>query len=587
MVENPLRFITIYNEGTNDGEAPFVSISSPTNNSVLEGEIMVSVVATSTYPIVVHSLFVDGQEIQPTEDGTNYIINTCEWLNGPHTIFATATAHSDNGVPSGVNTIYTGRNVSHYVQVSFTNLISNIAFSEPYFEPSLGQTQHVSASLAANSDWSIEVIDTDSNVWRTVTGSGTSIGWDWNGLGENNATIPDGVYYYRITAQTNGQSFAAMRFDNPTMAMESVSEPMEPLVVSDYAIVPLALYPPGMDTNGLMIVDASLSELTSLLSSAMDFPELPPDDGNGETNGVPEEGSPFYGSPSQSAIAPQRPPTSPVKNTSGNFGVFYYTYSSPVTWSVPKWGPLNTKVQIEGSIANVSFSTIPDVKKLANNFAKGMKKYGWKQTYNLSDTNLPVSDLRRSDSGVGGADIMAGVNIGLFISHGCFGTSPDGSPGSSMRKLTYFPSGNSSDSSNPWLRMSQIGFGGQLKWAAIMACNSLCDPDWFDMVQGGAIPLKDTHLLCGATTVFWQAEYMGNYWAKNMLKKKQKITESWFNCAKEQYKNVQPGVITNDIYFRVTGYPECLDDYVYTNTVPSNPSSNPGNLDKVDAQVYP
>ena len=135
------RFYQIVNKGANSGESPVVAITSPATGSVLSGGIAVSVAATSSYPDVTTKLYVDGQEMSSSKDGINYYINTCEWSNGPHTIFATARALSDFPGPNGYLGILTGRGISAYVPVTFSNLINKVAFSQWFFEPSLGQTQ--------------------------------------------------------------------------------------------------------------------------------------------------------------------------------------------------------------------------------------------------------------------------------------------------------------------------------------------------------------------------------------------------------------------------------------------------------------
>ncbi|HET7624563.1 MAG TPA: Ig-like domain-containing protein [Verrucomicrobiae bacterium] len=84
---SPMRFYRIAIEGTNDGPSPFITILSPTNGSVLSDQVTISVVATSTFPVINLKLYVDGQEMDRSEDGTNFVINTCEWANGPHVFF--------------------------------------------------------------------------------------------------------------------------------------------------------------------------------------------------------------------------------------------------------------------------------------------------------------------------------------------------------------------------------------------------------------------------------------------------------------------------------------------------------------------
>lgn len=120
----PHRFYRVVETGTNTAPKPFVSITSPTNNAVLSGEIVVSLVATSSLPLLETRLYVDGEEVD-SEDGTNYVINTCEWPNGSHTLFAVAKAVSDYGGVNRTTTVISNAfAVSAYVPVTFNNFIS-------------------------------------------------------------------------------------------------------------------------------------------------------------------------------------------------------------------------------------------------------------------------------------------------------------------------------------------------------------------------------------------------------------------------------------------------------------------------------
>src|SRR6202012_5419854 len=112
--------------------------------------------------------------------------------------------------------------------------------------------------------------------------------------------------------------------------------------------------------------------------------------------------------------------------------------------------------------------------------------------------------------------------------------------------LTYFPSNDPADGAgdNSWLRLCQFGFGGNLKWMAIVACNSICDPNYGNMVSHGAIPLKETHLWCGTTTIAYMGESIASYWGQNMIKGKETIRQAWFDAGTKQYKGAAPGVIT-------------------------------------------
>jgi hypothetical protein len=72
-----------------------------------------------------------------------------------------------------------------------------------------------------------------------------------------------------------------------------------------------------------------------------------------------------------------------------------------------------------------------------------------------------------------------------------------------------------------------------------------------------------------------------------MIKGKQTIRQAWFDAASKQYREAAPGAITNTVVFRVTGYPECIDDTLANSTDPSSPSPTPGNLTERHSQVYP
>lgn len=74
----PMRFYRVVDKGANSGASPVVTITSITNGASLSGQITVSVTVTSSLPFVTTALYVDGQLMDSSDDGTNYTINTCE-----------------------------------------------------------------------------------------------------------------------------------------------------------------------------------------------------------------------------------------------------------------------------------------------------------------------------------------------------------------------------------------------------------------------------------------------------------------------------------------------------------------------------
>ena len=216
----PARFYRILNEGTNGAPPPKVSITSPASGFVAVGNVTITVTASTDQATLLTRLYVDGQEMPPANTSTNfaangtnyltdgYVINSCEWLNGTHTLFAVAECASDFAGPVNVAPAQMGHAVSAYVPVTFSNLIAGFSWSEPFFEPSLGQTQMVSAVFAANVNWTLRMLNASSNVVRTVTGSGNSMQFAWDGSGDGGTSLTAGVYHYLLSAQTNGQPSA-------------------------------------------------------------------------------------------------------------------------------------------------------------------------------------------------------------------------------------------------------------------------------------------------------------------------------------------------------------------------------------------
>jgi hypothetical protein len=598
----PMRFYRIVDEGADTADSPFVAIISPTNGAVLSGQITVSVVSTSSLPVLTAKLYVDGQEMDESDDGSNYVINTCEWPDGPHILFVVATARSGMSGPSGNFPIYTGHGVSAYVPVTFSNLISRIAFSQPFFEPSLGQTQEVTATFAANCDWTLQIQDVNSNTVRNASGSGTSMTFDWDGTGDGETNIPDGVYTYLISAETNGQAFMSMMSSSVSSSASALSPAPEDTTElwalspeSPEPPLPLAIYPPGFDTNGYTIFEASQSEVRALTKAvlAADKPAtsaksaMPMDSGSSGSSFEANGATPAYaGSPRQSSSAPTRPPAAPIKNAVNTYGIAYYSWPSPQTVNIPQnyiLGVCHLDGDTTGSQATCN--NLPEAANMELNMVRVLSKAGWKIMYDRPDQLLHVNDMRRSDQGYGGGELFTTATLGLFLDHGDYGTDPDYNPGSSGSKQTYFRSDNDGGD-NGWLRMCQIGFGGNLKWMGILACDSL--NTFSSMSSKGAIPLKTTHLVCGCATIAGLGEDIGAYWAKNMIggafKSPETIANAWFDAGHKQYLGATnlPTVI-----FRVAGYPECMNDTVNNNTAPTSPSSAPGNLTKIDQQVFP
>jgi len=596
----PMRFYRIVDEDadndTNDN--PSITITSSTNGEVLSGQITISVVATcSNLPIVTTKLYVDGQEMNRSDDGSNYVINTCEWWNGAHVLFAVATARSTLSGPSGVYPVYTSHGVSSYMPVTFSNLISRIAFSQPFFQPSLGQTQEVTATFAANCDWNLQVLDENSNVVRNASGGGNSLTFDWDGTGDGDTNIPDGAYYFYLSAETNGEADEIVGGGSggsgggsppsPDLAHarsfgSDNSELWAIPTGSDDAALPLAMYPPGFDTNQLTIFSATPSQVRAARLS----PAKSATFGSGGVHPA------YAGASGQNTLTPDRPWTDPIKNSLGDIGVAFFAHLATDSHAVPLNGlgllGHGGEVQIENSYVNGPFDPIPEAGDCANDFQVTMRKKGWwgPNSFNLSGVTIHVNDLRSAS--LGGNEIFGRVNVGLFIDHGSYGTSLDYNSDANESLQTYFTSDNPSDASAPWLRLSEFGLGGNLRFMAILACNILRDDNYNSMMEQGALPIgNNLHLLCSAST-FVGCGDVGGLWAYNMTKGffqggAETVQQAWYDAGHTQYANLNPTNWTyGTIIFRVAGQDNCLND-----KLKDYQSTTSGNITHQDQQVYP
>jgi len=602
----PVRFYRIVDKGADTtSDEPSVAITSPTTGTAVSDELTITVVASTDQPVISGTkLYVDGQEMQMADSTTNYTdssgmtnyevdtysINTCEWKNETHTFFATATVRSGFSGPMGSFPIYTGHAVSAFVPVTFSNLVSEIAFSQPFFEPALGQTQEVTATFAANCDWTLQIQDVNSNTVRNASGSGMSMTFDWDGTGDGETNIPDGVYSYFISAQTNGMAPQSLISGNSFLSRSpaisgSQAKELYAVAAGSEDVVPFAIYPKGFDTNGLTIFKATPSEVESLTASSSAESTVAMDSGGSVSADASGGGS--AAASQNTPPSPQRPPAAPIKGSAGTIGVAYYDFQANKGFVVPFNGlPLTGnagKVQIAGSYSNQLCDIIPESHNAAANFVAKMKSSGWSLGFNFSSGLFTLNDLRSAS--LGGNEMFGNVNLGLFIDHGAYGTSADFHSDASQTKEIYFPSDNPADGGSPWLRLSEFGLGGSLRWMAILACNSLRDQNYNGMNNAGVLPIKgNLHLLCGASTVCGVSENIGELWAKKMLGgffigAPETVAQAWYDAGHDAYAGTT--VFSSPVIFHVAGSDNCFTDTLQSYSDPD------GNITDTHFQVWP
>jgi Family of unknown function (DUF6345)/Bacterial Ig domain/FlgD Ig-like domain len=559
---SPMRFYRVMHvENDSLTPSPTVSIVSPTNGDSFSGNMTVQISASSPDILADVKLYVDGEEQWPTYDGTNFVINTCEWPNGNHVLFATAKSQSGlEGVANGGVITY-AHSVSPFVNVTFSNLISRFDFSQPFFEPALGQTQAVTATFAANCDWTLQIQDANSNVVRTATGSGNSMEFDWDGTGDGETSIPDGVYTYLLSAETNGEADEIVTNGSsggggnpPSPNFELMDSPELWVMSADgNDAAPLAIYPPGFDTNNLTIFSATPSQVQAARSTFAQTSSF-------ETG----DASPDYSGPSgQSTAGPTRKPKTGVKGAVGTFGICYKTYGTNGFNSVhPTTGwpyPLPTYVAIDGQARTdhtVDYR-IWTFRPIADDFASVMERGGWKAQFVKADDQWSATDIKKTS--LGGNSIFNTCNFGVLMTHGSYGN--DGSTGTEDDNVQYtycWLGGNN------FVRLSDMDFGSAgtngLRWMTIFACNILRSQNYSSMNNAGKIPVNDNlHLLLGFSSTGYAAYHLGKDYANYMVNSNYTIVNSLADACADSYTENSKG-ITNIVTIGISGWDSCMND---------------------------
>ncbi len=578
-------------------DEPVVAITNLSNGTVVTDTLTIIVAASTDQSFLTTKLYVDGQEQNEADISTNwtdvtgvtnyvldtYHINTCEWLNGPHTLFASARCQTGQSGQHDSPTILIGHSVSPFVPVSFSNLITGISFSQPFFAPEDGTTQLVTAVFAANVNWTLQIQDVNTNTVRTVSGSGGSMSFGWDGTGDGGASLPVGIYTYLINAQTNGEPLpnyvgggsGGSGPPSPDLASSSslsTSENTEwwaqPSDGSGIA-VPLIIYPPGFDTNELTIFEAPASWTpyqSESLSAARSY--------------SPMEGgaSPAYGgASSQGSRAPVRPPTKPIRGRAGVYGVAYDTYAANGTNGFRIAPPQNGQglgpIPLEGNTASRStfnYGPLPEYTTEANNFILQMWAGGWSSSFVKINDQLSINDLKNS-----GANAFNNVELGLLLLHGTYGTAQDWTENGAQEM--YFPI--TAGQGSQYLRMSDMSLGGAatngLKWMGILACNSMRQSQWGSMRSYHVLPYNNNlHLVLGANSVITTGDHVASYWAEYITRgpdlgqPPMAIESAWYAGAQLAYKETGYHY-SNTMYFAASGDANCRSDLLQTNSPPT------------------
>ena len=586
------RFYRVVKAGTNTLAPPVVTLTTPTADSILSGEVTITATAVSTNDVFAIKFFVDGEEVgeatMPDAATASFAINTTEWPNGPHNIFAVAQVTSGTETTGTPSTVKQGAGASVYVPVTFDNYISKWFFSEPIFEPSLGETQRITATFAAYSTWTLEIRDASDTVVRSGTGEGYSMQFDWDGRNTSGQNLPDGQYGFSLNATETtapepppGEGgggglpslmMAALADGKTSYALPS--PPMPPVKVNGKWLPWEEVYGPVAPVE-VQISQKAIERLAVTLRGAR----------AAQSSRLMLE-APTGG---QSAQAPRRPPPKAIKGKAGTVGVAYQGHH-PSTGGYQRPQNLVGYVTLSPNYI-LPYGPIANASNIASGFARQMSKSAWKTAFNCGNDQLTAPLLRKPSKG--GSNLFNYCNIGLLVGHGIRGSSQDFRATSTPSLQTYYPTYRTGVNAYDWVRISECSFGGGpagLRWMGLYACNMLYRDNALDMYDKGVLPMnRYLHILLAAETSVHMYQTFGQKWASYMNGgedgTKHTVIDSWVSASEKIHK--VPGVVPagHTIVMTCAYWPDCVNDRLLTYT--DNGSTDPSDILFYREQVFP
>jgi len=594
------RYYRIVQIDTNSLAPPIVTVTNLTSGTNLSGEVEIDVHVATTNSIASVDFFVDGEEVETAsaDDSGNasYVINTTEWPNGSHTIFAVAETSAGTATTGEFqSTEQSGAGTSASVPVTFDNYISKWYFSLPGFDASLGETQRITAEFISYSTWTLQIVDESSTTVRNASGAGSTMEFDWDGNDDNGSPTADGTYDFILTASqaTPPLNFSA---NMATTASANVVSPTEWLAASsDGNVVPLALYPPGMaEALGLTIFQGSLSDFMPERPALSRTTSMAVSSGSSLAADSGSLGSPapMYSGTTQTTQRPHRPPPKPIKGSPGQLGVAWQgDHPDPGTNGI---GGFNPPANLVGSIQLspnyiLPYGPIKNAGTIATKFVNTMKKYKWKTAFNYGNDQLTANLLRQTSKG--GSNLFNYCNIGLLVGHGIRGANQDFKATSTPSLQTYMPIYKKGVNAYDWVRMSEFDFGGGpvgLRWMGLYACNMLYYDNAQDMYNKGVLPMNfNLHILLAEETSIFMYPEMGAKWASYMNGGepggRQTVMQSWALASQKIHALVNP--VGHTVTMSCAYWPDCVNDSLQSYT--DNSSTDPSDILFYRVQVYP
>ncbi|HOX59014.1 MAG TPA: DUF6345 domain-containing protein [Candidatus Paceibacterota bacterium] len=556
------RFYRIAVQGYASNSFP-ATITISNAFSTLSGLTNILASVTSPSNVVSGSLLVDGNEVS-LSPGKDYAfpLETRFFPNGTHRLTVSVQNDGDTGTTGGDDAVpdpaldgeasFAAQNAT----VSFNNPLSDVRLKYAGYRPDLGETQQVHAVWTSPRSWQVDITyaDDTNTIYRSFTGNGTTVSVIWDGLDSSGQELsPQRIAYVIYDLGEFQQMSASAGSDFSTIfdAMELWAVPAD----GAGAIVPLAIYPPGADTNGLVIFEASASEI---------YPKRTPP--TTQTANSVEVGGIFgpmdAGGTSEPFIVYS------TYKTFGSFGMLYQGHH-PLFGSYPRpprGAPFGQVTFATGT--GFPWGKLKAPKKIATYLSQAVRVMGYSVPFIYGDDNFAAPALQKSS--LGGSNIFNTVNLGLFVGHSAAGKENIVALG---HPQTYIPVYRKTSDSFTWIGMNDMDLGSSnLKWAAFYSCNLFRDSSYrsfgcyTQMKNNEHLAMNtDLHVMQAYATEVSVLPDMGKYWVVALIggtgvSSDSTVLGAWkYVCRNTQPKESSANAnVSRSIY-----WPECANDHIY------------------------
>lgn len=585
--DDAMRYYRAVQTATNDlASAPVVTVDSPANNSTVTGYATISVGVTSSLTVNSLRLFVDGEEVGYQDDtATNFVINTCQFGNGVHKIHVVAENSSGSETTGTASDVVENYGVSPAITVTFDNFVTDFRGKLRRQDPALYETNRFTAKFASYADWTLSITNQSGVAVRTVTGSGSSMDYTWDGTDDNSLTPASGGYGVVLSASTSSSSMMQMQQSLPFAMQDAIANGESTFLIEQPPLPPgLEYVSPQNELSKTSFIEMAIP--TEYFALAYDIPQASRLNFASFGGGMTLSATGDSGSGGQTTVL--HPMPSLWFAYIGTVGIVYQgNHPDNVAYGLDKRPSNGLLGRVTLNVTPGSYGPLKTAKKIEFGFSKYMDDAGYRLKFSKGDSDVHAADLRKASKG--GSNIFNNVDIGLLIGHGTYGsgTSPaDYTIAGSGPKQSYYPvytGGTGYD----WVRFSEFDFGkagaGGLKWMCMLTCNNMVNSVFQDCYNKEVLPINDNlHLLCGAKTSVYITSNFGLKYAAYLTgfhTDRVGIKDAWF-AAGHASQGINPAV---SVTFRVAGWPACFGDDLVNYSAPD--SGNPADITFVDEKV--